>query len=104
MITYERYNIYNILNMDFNNQTNASYNDLLIYINELKNNYKTCVDNYNYLKNREDMYHRSLDEMNIKINTLQKNIEYFEKINKNLTFVLNRKLTIWERITGKIKY
>lgn len=103
MIRYEKFNIDTILNTDFNVNTTASYSELLLYINELKRHYKECVDNFNHQRNREYMYNQSLDNLTEKITELENSLKYFVNVNNNLTFALTRKLTWWERITGKIK-
>jgi 6-phosphofructokinase len=91
------------MNTDFNNNTNLSYTEIVQMINDLKEQYKVCVSNYNYVVSKEHMYHTTINDLIEKIKDLENRLEYFEKSNKNLMFVLTRKLTIWERITGKIK-
>lgn len=105
MVRYEKIDIIQrIMNTDFNmNTTNLSYSELIQLINTMKDRYRDCVSGYNFVKNKENMYIKTIEDLNENIKYLEKQLEYFENSNKNLMFVITRKLTIWERITGKIK-
>lgn len=91
------------MNTDFDHNTNLSYTELIQLINKMKEQYRECISNYTFVVNKENMYLASINKLAENIKDLENKLEYFENTNKKLMFVLTRKLTIWERITGKIK-
>lgn len=96
--------VQNVMNTDFDKNTHhLSYTQIIEMLYNLKEQYKVCVSNYNYVVNKEHMYQKTIDDLYEKIKDLENKLDYFEKSNKNLMFALTRKLTIWERIKGKIK-
>lgn len=95
--------IHQLLNIDFKPERGYSYAELLNFLNTFQAYYRDC-----YVK--KDNSEKDLIRKNKTFTDLENRIIYLEKLlkdknieNNHLLNKITKKLTIWERLTGKVK-
>ena len=88
---------------DFNVNGGYSYIDLVKYLNLYKEFYWTLYRENENSRNLVKSKDNEIEKISHKIKQLEKMIEDQNFQINNLKSYFGRKLTIWERITGKMK-
>lgn len=92
-----------IILTSFTQRDNYSYKELLEYLNVLKKECLRIYDENRRLRDKSKIDDKTLIMLEDKINSLNKIIEQERDKNLYLICKINKKLTIFERIKGKIK-
>jgi hypothetical protein len=93
-----------LLTADFNHDCGYSYLELIDYLDNYKNYFRSQnIDKENIKRDleRSEKENRQLLE---RIKILESKIEIQSNQLKNIKTTLSRKLSVWERISGKIKF
>jgi hypothetical protein len=88
---------------DFKAQYGYSYTELLEFLNYYQIYYRQIQENNMWVKNELEHRDKILSELNKKISILEERLEFQSKQVQFLKKHLTKKLSLWERITGKIK-
>ncbi len=95
--------IHQLLNNNYVAESGYSYSDLLFFLNKFQAYYKDCYINNQNLE-KDLIYKNKLNnELEKRIDILEKELENFRKENIYYCTKINKKLSLWERLTGKIK-
>ena len=93
-----------LLNNKFVVESGYSYSELLTFLKAFQSYYiDCCMINENYKKELLMLNKNNL-ELGKNMITLEQKNKNVEKENIILTSKISRKLSIWERISGRIKY
>lgn len=92
-----------LLTADFRNYSGYSYTELIEYLNYYQTHYKQIRESNNWIKNELERRDKSITELNLKVETLEHKMEFQDRQIQFLKSHLNKRLSIWERITGKSK-
>lgn len=95
--------IYFLLNENFSVDKGYSYLELLSFLNIFKEYYRELYNSKNNKDNELMNYRDNNILMEIKLNEIMQLLQEKTKENEMLYQKICRKLTLWERITGKIK-
>ncbi len=92
-----------LLTADFKSHYGYSYPELIEFLNYYQFYYRQIQENNSWIKH--ELHHRDkiLKELNIKIESLEKKIDFQNTQISFLKSHLTKKLSIWERITGRAK-
>lgn len=94
---------YSLMNIEFNIERGYSYGELLQYLRNFQHYYRECYRHNEILEINNNNKDKTISDIETKIEKLESYIKDREMNIESLYSILNRKLTIWERITGKIK-
>lgn len=92
-----------LLTADFKNHYGYSYTELIEFLNYYQVYYRQIQENNNWIKYELQHRDKILADLNAKIESLEKKLEFQNKQIYFLKTHLTKKLSIWERITGKAK-
>lgn len=92
-----------LLNADFKKDYGYSYTELLRFLKAYQFYYKKIYQNNDWFKQELMQRDKVLAELNTKISKLEERLNSQDKHISVLTSYVNKKLSFWERITGKIK-
>jgi predicted RNase H-like nuclease (RuvC/YqgF family) len=92
-----------LLTADFNKDSGYSYIELVEYLNHYKYNYRLQDIDRSNVKRELEESEKEVKQLQHRMKILESRIEVQDNQIKNLKTTLTRKLTFWERITGKFK-
>lgn len=92
-----------LLTADFKRNYGYSYTELLEFLNYYQVYYRQINESNQWVKHELNHRDKILNELNIKIQGLEQKLEFQSKQISFLKSHLTKKLSWWERITGKSK-
>lgn len=92
-----------LINHDFKVSDNYSYVELISYLKTMQAEYKKCVDTYKGLNDSKNNFEKIIIHNNMVINDLEEVLKKEREKTSKIIWKCQKKLSILERITGKIK-
>ncbi len=102
-MTIDKEKINYLLNIDFNNNSGYSYTELLDFLKCYRSYYRNVLENYEWFKSELNSRDEILKNLNYRVKDLEEKTRFQSMQITSLKSCLIRKLTFWERISGKVK-
>jgi hypothetical protein len=99
--TYEMM-INQLLNTKFESERGYSYPELLNFLNSFQIYYRDCYLKKESLEKEINIKNKTFNDLEYRITYLDNLLKDMEKANNIYLNKIQQKLSIWERITGKI--
>lgn len=99
---YTKPSIHLLLNVDFSTERGFSYIELLNFLKTFQSYYRDMYLKAEFLEKDYSNKEKMLNELTEKINDVQNLLKEKEEENMYLYTKIVRKLSFWERLTGKI--
>ncbi len=98
--------LYFLINADFTIERGHSYGELLTFLKTFQTYYRECYIKKEQYEQELNFKNKTFEHLETKIIKVEKLLKEKEKENNFLISKVDRKLTFWERVTGKlnIKY
>jgi hypothetical protein len=95
-----------LINADFTPERGYSYGELITFLKTFQTYYRECYIKKDQYEQELKFKNKTFELVETKIINIEKLLKEKEKENNFLITKVDRKLTFWERITGKlnIKY
>ena len=92
-----------LINVEFDISRGYSYIELLSFLKTFQGYFRDCYRNKEYCEQELIFKNKTLLEIESRMIELEKKLIDKNKESETLYSKINRKLTIWERISGRIK-